>query len=100
MNNNIINCCPKIKIAFSDQRVSIGYQPKYREYFLDMRKEKSIVYLINNCPWCGKKLPKSLRKQWFSTLKKECNIKDPWHKDESRVPEEFKTDEWWKKRNL
>ena len=60
----------------------------------------------NYCPYCGAKLPidrlaimkngsdiytdeieKAVGKEW-------CDIK------EEEIPEEFKTDEWWKKRGL
>jgi len=47
-----------------------------------------------------KKLPKSLRKKWINTLKKEYNIKGPEDIDKLPFPTEFNTDEWWKKRGL
>lgn len=54
------------------------------------------------CPWCGKKLPKDLGEIWIETLKKEYGIKesDIDYINLSNIPEEFKTDEWWKKRRL
>jgi hypothetical protein len=43
----------------------------------------------------------NLRKKWRSILKKEYHIEDPWEASyEGRVPPEFMTDEWWKKRGL
>jgi len=53
-----------------------------------------------------KKLPKTLGDEWEEILKNEygMTIKDLFNKngrwDELKVPEELRTDEWWKKRNL
>ena len=101
MKNKTVHCCPIMQDAFDDQRVYIGYVPKYREYFINMRNEPIIAYLITYCPWCSKKLPKSLRKKWFNTLKSEHNLDDPWGKEQEKlIPKEFNSDEWWKKRGL
>lgn len=80
---------------------SIYYNQATRRYNLRIINSsygthEKILY----CPWCGTKLPQNLGGVWSKTLKDEFNITDP-HVDESHlVPEEFKTDEWWKKRGL
>ena len=56
--------------------------------------------LLLYCPWCGTKLPKDLDGVWSETLKREYGIKDPIFDDADKVPPEFRTDEWWKKRGL
>jgi len=86
--------------ALNDPRVFFNYLSKYREYYINT-DEKMIVHLITHCPWCGKKLPKSLREEWFNILSTEYNINHPRDEDqEQRIPKEFKSDEWWKKRKL
>jgi len=81
-----------------------GYDPKFREYFIDVRVEYggSAIQLINNCPWCGSKLPKELREEFFNTLEKEYNMETDIGEYKKRIdiPQEFKSDEWWKKRKL
>ena len=76
----------------------LGYQPKFREYFVDIRDEfgGSAVHLIKHCPWCGKKFPSPLRDKFFDTLEKEYNIEtDIGECQQSEdIPEEFKSDEW------
>jgi hypothetical protein len=53
----------------------LRYQPKFREYFVDIRDEfGGAIYLIKHCPWCGKKFPSPLRNKFFDTLEKEYNI--------------------------
>ena len=52
------------------------------------------------CPFCGTKLPTSLADEWFDTLEREYGIEDPSDEDYDRVPLEFRSDAWWKKRGL
>ena len=106
-------CCEQMKLQLKDERVTISYLPRYRTYSIDVidwyipkdeidtikdsiSARQNIVY----CPWCGKRLPEDLTEKWFEVLKKEYGILHPFNKDKKRVPEEFKTDEWWKKRGL
>lgn len=80
-----------------------GYEPKFREYFIDVRaKYGGAVQLIKHCPWCGTKLLKGLRREWFDVLEKEYGIKVDigGYKSSKEIPAEFKSDEWWKKRGL
>lgn len=94
------HCCKLIEKFLEDPRINIYYSPKFREY---------VTHLLNSpakqcyfyCPWCGKKLPDSLRDEYFESLEKEYGIDDPFDKKQAKqVPEEFKSDEWWKKRGL
>ncbi|AIL66131.1 hypothetical protein NOVO_09085 [Rickettsiales bacterium Ac37b] len=52
------------------------------------------------CPWCGVKLKHRLVKELFKCLKTEYKIEEPDLTNFTNVPEEFKSDEWWKKRGL
>ena len=38
--------------------------------------------------------------KWDEILEKEYGITEPFFEDKDRVPPEFWTDEWWKKRGL
>jgi hypothetical protein len=77
-----------------------SYNPKFRGYYLLARfgyGGEQIQY----CPRCGKKYPKELSDEWFDILEKEYGLDDPNALDQrDRVPKEFWTDEWWKKRGL
>jgi hypothetical protein len=93
-------CCDALETEINDPRVFIDYNKKTREYFIET-VDKQIIRVIYRCPWCGKKLPKTLRKKWFLILEKEYGIDDPLNKTQiNLIPEEFKTDEWWIKRGL
>lgn len=106
MNKKIQHCCELMNDFLEDSRIAILYLPMYRLYALPwLQKGKTISTVtksqkIDYCPWCGKKLPKDLRNKWFEVLEQEYSL-DPWNEEQlCLVPEEFKTDEWWKKRGL
>jgi len=78
-----------------------------RDYILtvpqDYRKkdEVCVSFNISHCPRCGTKLPHSLAEEWSEIIEREYGITDDWDEEQlSRLPQEFKTDEWWKKRGL
>lgn len=77
----------------------LDYSPKYREYGVKIPKTTGYV-LMDYCMFCGKKLPLSLRDEWFDILEKEYGLERPASGDKKKVPEEFWTEEWWKKREL
>jgi len=98
-------CCEemyKILLGENDGECELhfGYDPKIREYYIDVKAEYGgAVQLIKYCPWCGEKLPKSLREEHFDILEREFGIDYGDLKTRSKIPNEFKSDEWWKKRN-
>ncbi|SDE07936.1 DUF6980 family protein [Kordiimonas lacus] len=75
-------------------KVEISYLPKFREFLVNCVDADSGI-LLKNCPWSGKAFPSSLRDKWFELLE-EMNLEA----GEDEIPEEFLTDEWWKKRGL
>jgi len=103
------HCCNKmekrlINLAdFETKNHSIIYDSSWRIYAINYkvpggRDDKAID--IFYCPWCGTKLPLELNNKWFETLEVECSITDPSGDEYDKVPSEFRTDEWWRKRNL
>src|SRR5690348_5911143 len=95
------HCCEYMTDALLEKKIYVGYGPRYREYFIYDKSGFNNGYLLWHCPWCAKKLPSSVRDQWFEVLEKEYNLDDPWSDEQEKlVPKEFTTDEWWKKRGL
>jgi hypothetical protein len=70
------------------------YTPKWRSYGLVINGNPSNQWILVYCPFCGKKLPKDLCDEHFDA------VRDDTGKPLDPLPEEFKTDEWWKKRGL
>jgi hypothetical protein len=95
------HCCINLKY-YLDKGVELEYESQFRAYYLKLQQDEDncTAQEIWYCPWCGTKLPKDLDGIWFKVLKEEYGITDPIVKDKDRIPPEFKTDEWWKKRGL
>jgi hypothetical protein len=91
------HCCEQMTIQLQDERVPVEYSPKYREYSL--RISTTVEQGIDYCPWCGTKLPESLRDLWFETLEGIMGeaIYDIAF-DSNRfgeIPKKFQSEEWW-----
>jgi len=101
MNKKQLHCCSEMDNILNEKKAYIGYSPKVREYFINLRNDQVAIYRISYCPWCGEKSPESLRNLWFNILRTKHNLSNPLRKEqENLVPDEFKSDEWWKKRGL
>ena len=93
-------CCKEMSVLISDSREPIKYNKVFREYYIKSFRKYNII-AFEYCPWCGTKLTKALRNEFFDTLENEYHIETDIGEYKNEVlPEEFKTDEWWKKRGL
>jgi len=72
--------------------VGIEFIPKFREYGIAVRGEGKSVITIEFCPWCGSKLPQSLRTKWFERID-ELGIDEA----TDRIPVELRSEEWYSK---
>ena len=94
MQNNIFDTSAA-KSNSTDK--TIYYSPRFREYGIPVRDGlggyASSYIQIQYCPWCGKRLPKSKRDEWFDTLY-SLGYDSPMEDD---IPEEFMTSRWYEK---
>jgi len=65
---------------------SVRYDPRFDEYFTPAGEAMQCLFY---CPWCGEKLPKSRRDDWFDALE-ELGI-DPL---QDEIPAAFQSAEW------
>lgn len=99
-SNMTQHCCESMTLLLEDPKMPLEYYPIAREYGIPLYYSPAMQRLIY-CPWCGEKLPKSLRDKFFEILEKEYNVEPEFDvKEDPNVPEEFKSDAWWKKRGL
>lgn len=90
-DHRLMKRCPKAVIL---------YDPQFDEYSIPDRNTSSLAStVISFCPWCGGKLPRSLRSQWFDELEK-LGYQDPWGKDRKRLPIRFRASTWWLERRF
>ncbi len=93
------HCCLTMDAELARGDALLYYSLRFREYGVKIPKSTGGM-LMDYCMFCGKKLPKSVRSEWFGILEKEYGLEWPDSKDKKKVPQEFWTDEWWKKRGL
>lgn len=99
-------CCQNMRsdirkssvIFYKNKKLIIKYYPHDRQY--NLMYSNTDGYQILFCPFCGKYLGENLSDKWWNILKQEYNITDPIDNERKKVPKEFWTDEWWKKRGL
>ena len=96
-------CCIAMACYLNDipGRVVL-YEPSMRMYGVVVPVDASKMKPISYCPWCQTKLPDSLEKELIATLYDEYGITfDPeTFMNDFSIPAEFKTNDWWKRRNL
>ncbi len=93
-------CCAEIGEYIDHPDYPVKYENMFREFCIDLPPFNTLG--IEYCPWCGSKLPKDLREEWFDILEQEYGIETEIGEVRSRtdIPKEFRSDEWWKKRGL
>jgi hypothetical protein len=80
--------------AASDPRVPLTYFPTFREFGI-LVDTGPIVQSTEFCPWCGSRLPTSLRDGYFDHLEK-LGLEP----ESSELPLDLRSDAWWRMRNL
>ena len=99
-------CCEDMKIHAleKDDTDKYIYFDLSERCFGIFQKNEKYAIAIKHCPFCGTKLPIPLIDEKWDTILEELG-KDYVSDDEGnppkkRLPKEFQTDEWWKKRGL
>ncbi len=64
--------------------------------------EIHVNFRIQFCPMCGTKLPADLIDEWMAIIEQRFHMSGGFlsNREQKKIPKEFKTDEWWKKRGL
>jgi hypothetical protein len=101
------HCCEGMRYLIEDPLAPIAYAPEIRSYALTIPSsylglnELCVSFIIAHCPRCGAQLPKDVADEWSEIVRKQFHITDELDEDQLKsLPQEFKTDEWWKKRGL
>jgi hypothetical protein len=68
----------------------VAYDARFDEYSIQVPGGAS-RQLLWYCPWCGERLPRSRRDEWFDAL--EARGIDP---IDDPIPEPFQSDAWWR----
>lgn len=88
------HCCEEMFMMVEEEK-SIVYLPQYREYGVPILDGGSSILVMNFCPWCGRKLPASLREEFYAILEAAnidyCGMSD----NDDRLPEAMRSSRWW-----
>jgi hypothetical protein len=85
----------------TEEHELIRYHSEKREYtFMLHGYDFGLQQEMSYCPWCGTKLPESLGEKWCKVVEEECGVKEVFAEEWAKLPEEFRTNQWWKKRGL
>jgi hypothetical protein len=95
------HCCDIMDYFSENKNSLLEYDPSVRSYSFYLHDDDTGTHQeFYFCPWCGTTLPKELDEEWGKILEKEYGIEDPGWKKPEELPEEFRSDTWWKKRGL
>lgn len=90
MRRQVEWACDRHADRFDCPDCLVSYSPKFREYGLVIHDGGTSVIGIRFCPWCGIRLPESLRDRWFDELA-ALGINPA----EGEVPAAFQSSAWW-----
>jgi hypothetical protein len=90
MRRQLERVCNQHPDRFDCPDCLVHYSARFREYGLIVHDGGSSSCLIRFCPWCGARLPDSLRDEWFAELERQGI--DP---GADEVPAEFQSAAWW-----
>jgi hypothetical protein len=92
MRSQVEFSCEQHASAFDCPDALVSYTPKFNEYALIVHDGGSSGIRIAFCPWCGAKLPESLREKWFAELE-ALGFEDP---GDEAIPSKYKSEEWYR----
>ncbi len=101
-------CCREFGALVDDPDVPLDEDEQVREwsmYILPIADPDQpdwrgypVRQLLMFCPFCGFRFPESVRGEYFGRLR-ALGIDDPWLAQDE-VPEEFRSDSWWREAGL
>jgi hypothetical protein len=94
MRSHLEFSCEQHSSPFDCPDALVAYSESFNEYGLIVHDGGGSFILISFCPWCGSRLPESLRARWFAELE-ALGFDDPLDQE---IPEAYRTDAWYKER--
>ena len=91
------HCCEEMAhlLTYDPNELPVVYYARFREYGVPFLEESgklsSAKVTFRFCPWCGTRLPASLRDEWFRRID-ALGLEA----DDPNLPKALKTEEWWR----
>lgn len=101
------HCCQEMLRSIDDTYCPVVYKANIRDYQLSLpmiylkKNDWPINFRIDFCIFCGSQMPKNLTEQWWNLVYKKMGEEISLADEEKlkKIPEDLRTDAWWKKRN-
>lgn len=95
--SSVTFCCSELTRHLRENEVALSYDDISRSYGIKILDGGTSSQQIYYCPWCGIKFPADVNDILYDIIYDELNLDGP---DDPKLPEEFKSREWWVKRGL
>jgi hypothetical protein len=96
MSDEPPHLCKGMAQALADPDIPVVYFDKFREYSIRIEDGGNSVLDIKFCPFCGVRLPDSLRDLWFDRLD-QLGLEP----EAPELPLDMRSGAWWRRtRNL
>lgn len=82
--------CPDMVQALERSDIPVEYDDRFREHSIIVIGGRALQ-TITHCPWCGEKLPSSLRDEWFEQLRALG-----FELGDEGIPPQMRSGEWWR----
>ncbi len=88
MTEAVTSVCADHPDRFDCPDAIVDYTPQFNEYGFIVHDGGTSTIALAFCPWCGARLPGSMRDRWFDELARR-GFDDP---GTQRIPQEFESD--------
>ena len=96
------HCCVDMEISVVKEEYALmEYEEETRRYFFRLyNNPDGDIRGMAYCPWCGSKLPRGLDKEWCAEIKKKFGYDSVYAEEWAKLPEKYKTEQWWREKGL
>jgi hypothetical protein len=92
VSDESLHLCEGLVRAVADPDIPMAYNDMFRESGIFVQDGGSSVMVIEFCPFCGVKLPDSLRDEWFDRLD-QLGLEP----DSPELPLDMRSGAWWRR---
>lgn len=83
--------CDTLRTMLDRDEGFVKYDEVFNEYYLIVPAAEEVRQVIFYCPWCGDKLPESLRDRWFDEVMETYGSTSSSH-----IDPKYHSDRWWR----
>jgi hypothetical protein len=94
-------CCQTMAAAVAMGDCPVVYEPVFRRWEIRQHYHRMFHdWQLEFCPWCGTRLPRDLGDEWTNRVEALGFTNGGHYSEIPGLPDDFKTDRWWKHERL